>query len=105
MPDVVVLGDPVHRLPHLVTFSCLYAEGEALVTELDRAGFAVNSGSSCTSSTLRPSHVLEAMGVLSHGNVRVSLPRGTTASDVDSFLAVLPGVLARLRTAAGVDGL
>ena len=105
VPDVVVLGDPARRLPHLVTFSCLYAEGEALVTELDRAGFAVNSGSSCTSSTLRPSHVLEAMGVLSHGNVRVSLPRGTTATDVDAFLAALPGVLARLRTAAGVDGL
>jgi cysteine desulfurase len=105
VPDVVVLGDPERRLPHLVTFSCLYAEGEALVTELDRAGFAVNSGSSCTSSTLRPSHVLEAMGVLSHGNVRVSLPYGTPAADVEAFLAVLPGVLARLRTAAGVDGL
>ncbi len=80
LPDVVVLGDPDRRLPHLVTFSCLYVDGEALITELDRAGFAVNSGSSCTADTLRPSHVLEAMGVLSHGNVRVSLPRGTHPS-------------------------
>jgi cysteine desulfurase len=100
VPDVALLGDPVRRLPHLVTFSCLYVEGEALVTELDRAGFAVNSGSSCTASTLAPSHVLEAMGVLSHGNVRVSLPLGTAEADVEAFLAALPGVLARLRSDA-----
>ena len=73
VPDVEVVGDPIDRLPHLVTFSCLYVDGEALLHALDRRGFAVSSGSSCTSSTLRPSHVLEAMGVLSHGNVRVSL--------------------------------
>ncbi|CNG09592.1 class V aminotransferase [Mycobacterium tuberculosis] len=97
VPDVEVVGDPVRRLPHLVTFSCLYVEGEALLTELDRLGFAVSSGSSCTADTLRPSHVLEAMGVLTHGNVRVSLPRGTTAAQVDRFLAVLPGAVGRLR--------
>lgn len=105
LPDVVVLGDPANSLPHLVTFSCLYVDGEALVAELDRAGFAVNSGSSCTADTLRPSHVLEAMGVLSHGNVRVSLPRGVPEETVDRFLAVLPKVLADLRATAGVEGL
>jgi cysteine desulfurase len=105
VPDVEVVGDPAHRLPHLVTFSCLYVDGEALVTELDRQGFAVNSGSSCTSSTLRPSHVLEAMGVLSHGNVRVSLPVGTTDADVDGFLSVVPDVVRRLRAVAGAEGL
>ncbi len=74
VPGVEVVGDPVDRLPHLVTFSVLYVDGEALLHALDRRGFAVSSGSSCTSDTLRPSHVLEAMGVLSHGNVRISLP-------------------------------
>jgi cysteine desulfurase len=102
VPDVEVVGDPVQRLPHLVTFSCLYVDGEALLHALDRHGFAVSSGSSCTASTLRPSHVLEAMGVLSHGNVRVSLHRGTTEQDVDRFLAVLPGVVARIREEAGM---
>jgi cysteine desulfurase len=80
VPDVEVVGDPVDRLPHLMTFSCLYVDGEAILHALDRQGFAVSSGSSCTSSTLRPSHVLEAMGVLSHGNVRVSLHRDTGAA-------------------------
>lgn len=106
LPDVVVHGEAGEAsLPHLVTFSCLYLSGEALVTELDRAGFAVSSGSSCTADTLAPSHVLEAMGALSHGNVRVSLPRGTSEADVDAFLAALPGVLERLRDSAGVTGL
>ena len=77
VPDVEVVGDPERRLPHLVTFSCLYVDGETLLHELDRAGFSVSSGSSCTSSTLTPSHVLRAMGVLREGNVRVSLPPGT----------------------------
>jgi cysteine desulfurase len=105
VPDVEVVGDPVDRLPHLVTFSCLYVDGEALLHALDREGFAVSSGSSCTSSTLRPSHVLEAMGVLSHGNVRVSLHRETMPEEVDHFLAVLPGLVAGLRAEAGVVGL
>jgi cysteine desulfurase len=99
--DSVVYGDPVQRLPHIVTFSCLYVNGEALVTELDRAGFGVSSGSACTADSLRPSHVLEAMGVVTHGNVRVSLPRATTADTIERFLAVLPGVVARLRGSAG----
>ena len=97
VPDTEVVGDPVDRLPHLVTFSCLYVDGESLVTELDRRGFGVASGSACTASTLEPSHVLAAMGALTHGNVRVSLTRDTSADDVDRFLAVLPGVVSGLR--------
>jgi cysteine desulfurase len=105
VPDVEVVGHPVRRLPHLVTFSCLYVDGEALLHALDARGFAVSSGSSCTSSTLRPSHVLEAMGVLSHGNVRVSLHRDTTEAEVERFLAELPEVVSELRRTAGVTGL
>lgn len=105
VPDVEVVGHPTERLPHLVTFSCLYVDGEALLTELDREGFAVSSGSSCTASTLRPSHVLAAMGVLTHGNVRVSLTRTTSSAEVDRFLDVLPGVVKRVRATAGVDRL
>jgi cysteine desulfurase len=105
VPDVEVVGHPTERLPHLMTFSCLYVDGEALLTELDREGFAVSSGSSCTASTLRPSHVLAAMGVLTHGNVRVSLTRTTSSAEVDRFLDVLPGVVERVRATAGVDRL
>jgi cysteine desulfurase len=97
---VEVVGHPDRRLPHIVTFSCLYASGEALLLELDRSGYSVSSGSSCTASTLTPSHVLEAMGVLSHGNVRVSLPWRVNADEVDRFLADLPPIVAKVRAEA-----
>lgn len=102
VPDVDVVGDPDPggRLPHLVTFSVLYVAGEALLGELDRAGVAVSSGSSCTSSAVEPSHVLVAMGALTHGNVRVSFGRDSTERDVDLLLAALPPAVRRLREGA-----
>lgn len=105
VPDVVVLGDPAGRLPHILTFSCLYVDGEALLSALDRRGFAVSSGSSCTASTLEPSHVLVAMGALTSGNVRISLHRDSTDDDVDGFLAALPEVVAEVRAELGAAGL
>jgi len=102
LADVEVVGDPDDRLPHILTFSCLYVDGEALVTALDAEGFAVSSGSACAASTLRPSHVLAAMGVLTHGNVRVSLGRSTAYEDVDRFATVLPGVVRRIRAEVGM---
>jgi cysteine desulfurase len=105
--DVEVLGDPDPdgRLPHLVAFSCLYVAGEALLGELDRAGVAVSSGSSCTSDALTPSHVLVAMGALSHGNVRVSFGRDSTDADLAALLDILPGAVAAIRERAGAVGL
>ncbi len=102
IPDTEVVGDPDHRLPHLVTFSCLYVDGEALVTELDRLGLGVASGSACTASTLEPSHVLTAMGALTHGNVRLSVARDTDPDQVRRLLGELPGIVERLRRDAGV---
>ena len=100
--DVDVAGPAEGRLPHVLTFSCLFVDGEAVVGALDAAGFAVGSGSACTSSTLEPSHVLAAMGVLTHGNVRIALPRGTRAADVERFADVLPGVVRSVRARLGV---
>lgn len=105
VPDVEVVGDPVARLPHVVTFSCLYVDGEALLTELDRRGFAVGSGSACTSSSLEPSHVLAAMGVLTQGNVRVALARGVSAAAVERFCDELPQAVAHVRRLAGASDL
>ena len=105
VPDVEVVGDPDARLPHVVTFSCLYVDGEALVGELDRRGFAVASGSACTADTLQPSHVLAAIGALTHGNVRVTLPLAAVAPtrerDVARFCAELPQAVAAVRAHLG----
>jgi cysteine desulfurase len=102
IPDVDVVGDPQRRVPHLVTFSFLHVEGEALVTELDRRGFSVASGSACTASTLEPSHVLAAMGALTHGNVRVSLTARTSEDEVERLLTALPEVVGQLRARLGM---
>jgi cysteine desulfurase len=101
LPGVDVLGDPHERLPHVVTFSCLYVDGEVLLGELDSRGFAVGSGSACVSGTLEPSRVLAAVGALTHGNVRVALHTGVSAQDIDRFLAELPDALEAMRKRIG----
>jgi cysteine desulfurase len=98
-PDVLALGRP-DSAPHIICFTVLYADGEVLVTELDRAGFAVSSGSACTADTRRPSHVLAAMGAITHGNLRVSLPPDATEADVAGFLAALPSAITAARASA-----
>jgi cysteine desulfurase len=107
--DVDVVGDADNCLPHVLTFSLLYVDGEALSTELDRRGFAVGSGSACTASTLQPSHVLAAMGVLTHGNVRITLPLDTIAptleDDVGRFVTELPVAVAAVRAHLGASDL
>ena len=103
--DVVALGPSEERAPHITCFTVLYADGEVLVSELDRAGFAVGSGSACTADTRRPSHVLAAMGAVTHGNLRLSLAPDVTESDVGALLAALPAAIRAARdagaTAAG----
>ena len=103
MPDVDVAGDPVRRVPHLLTFSVLYVDGETLTLELDKAGFAVASGSACSASSEHPSHVLAAMGALTHGNVRIGLTWTTTAAEIDRFLAVLPPIVSDIRATVGAS--
>lgn len=105
LEGIDVQGDPVERLPHVLTFSCLYADGEALVSRLDREGFAVGSGSACASGTLEPSRVLAAAGALTHGNVRLALHPGITDAEIERFLTVLPGVLDEVRASSGARGL
>jgi cysteine desulfurase len=103
VPDLVLHGHPTQRLPHLVAFSVLYVEGEALLLLLDAEGIAVHSGSSCTADTQEPSHVLAAMGAITHGSVRASFLADATEADVDRLLAVLPGAIADLREMAELD--
>jgi cysteine desulfurase len=94
---VAVVGDPVQRLPHVLTFAFLYLDGEPLLSRLDRAGIAVGSGSACHTSTLEPSRVMEAIGALTHGNIRLGLHPGVSETDIDRFLDVLPGIIDEVR--------
>jgi cysteine desulfurase len=92
-----VAGADTDRLPHIVSFSVGGVTGEALVSELDRRGLAVASGSACTSDTRMASHVLVAMGLAVDASVRVSLPLGCSSDTVERFLAELPAAVATVR--------
>lgn len=93
------------RLSNTSFFAIEGVDGETLVGKLDRAGFAVASGSACSSANPEPSHTLMAMGVeagLARAAVRVSLGAGSSQQDVDGFLKALGESLASLRTLAAM---
>ena len=105
VPDLVVHGAPTARLPHVVALSALYVDAEALLLELDRRGIAVASGSACAADGAGPSHVLTAVGALTSGNIRVSIPLAAREDEIARFLAVLPEAVRAVRLATGVSDL
>ncbi|HCZ16428.1 MAG TPA: cysteine desulfurase family protein [Accumulibacter sp.] len=95
-----LFGQAAERLPNTIYFAFPELDGETLVGQLDRAGYAVASGAACSSASPEPSHVLQAMGVapgLARGAVRVSLGGANTVAEVDGFLATLQGTVRRLQ--------
>jgi cysteine desulfurase len=108
VPGVVAYGDtsPGGRLPHIVCLGVEGVEAEAVLLGLDQAGVAVHSGSACSSESLEPSPVLEAMGVDAARSLRVSVGWSTTEQDVAAFARALPAVVGRLRSLgrAGAEG-
>ena len=98
-----IFGYEADRLPNTVFFALPAIDGETLVGMLDRAGFAVASGSACSSVNPEPSHVLMAMGVapeIARGAVRVSLGFETTEQEVRDFLRALAETVFQLRRLA-----
>lgn len=98
LDGVPVYGDPDDRLAHLVCLGIDGVEPQAVLLALDAAGIAVHSGSACSSESLEPSPVLEAMGVDAHRSLRVSVGWSTGDEDVDALLDALPPILADLRS-------
>ena len=103
--DVVVVGDPEHRVGWLTMLSVLYVAADEMVDQLGRRGWAVASGASCTSDTRRPHHVLVAVGAPTHGSLRVSVNPATTNAQIDAFVADLSEVVRAGRAAAGATDL
>jgi len=105
VPGTIVTGHRTERLPNNASFVFRDADGASLVTALDLAGFAVSSGSACTSGDTEPSHVILALGLdreTAKGSLRVTVGRGTTEGDIDAFLDALPPIVERVRGAAAV---
>ena len=101
VPGTAINGDPDTRVPNTSNISFDRVEAESLLIALDLEGIAVSTGSACSSGTLEPSHVLKAMGLPAHrtqNSIRFSLGAANTEADVDRVVAVLPGVVDKLRS-------
>jgi len=100
IPDVRLNGHPTERLPNTLNVSFPRIEAESALMLLDRQGFAVSTGSACSSEDQEASHVLTAMGrtaLEARGAIRFSLGRDNTPDDVERLMAHLPGIIGKLR--------
>jgi cysteine desulfurase len=99
IPGSVVFGQQAPRLPNTTYFALPYYHGETLLMELDRAGFALSSGSACHSAVTAPSHVLQAMGVednLALNAIRVSFGMDNSLKDIDMLIVKLQELVNKL---------
>jgi cysteine desulfurase len=94
---ITVFGDPERHLPHIVCVGIDGVEAEPVLLGLDQAGIAAHSGSSCSSESLEPSPVLEAMGVDAERSLRLSVGWSTVDADIDAFAISFPRVVEGLR--------
>lgn len=106
IPKSRLNGHPTDRLPNSVNVSFLDIEGEAAVLYLDAEGVYISTGSACASLSLDPSHVILATGLsyeAAHGSLRFTLGHDTTEADIDHVIAVMPGIVERLRHMSPVN--
>lgn len=92
-----IAGDLDRSLPHITSLSFLYVQGEELLRALEKKGFRVDSGSACTAEDLKPSHILAAMGLLTHGNIRITLHHGVASAEVRELISAIKLAVTQLR--------
>ncbi len=100
LPDAMVNGDRVNRLPNTTNMSFHYVDGEAILMKLNELGICVSTGSACASGSPEPSHVLRAMSVpptAIRGSIRFSLSRYNTESEIDTTLDAMAGIVKEIR--------
>ena len=100
IPEIKINGHPTQCLPHLLSISVEYVEGESLMLMLDDEGIIVATRSACASGSLRASHVLIGTGLdfaLAQGTLVFTLGKDNTEADIDRVLEVMPGIVTTLR--------
>jgi cysteine desulfurase len=98
--DASVNGDMEHRLPNTSNISFWQLEAEAILLLLSERDVCASAGAACSSGSLEPSHVLQAMAIepkKAHGAIRFSLSRYTTDAEIEKALEIVPAVIERLR--------
>lgn len=100
IPETTVNGDTENRLPNTTNISFARLEAEAILLLLSERDVCASAGAACSSGSLEPSHVLQAMKIdprQAHGAIRFSLSRFTTGDEIDRALKIITEVIVRLR--------
>ena len=100
IPEIVINGKNVPRLPGTSSVTFKYVEGESILLSLSMKGIAVSSGSACSSDELQASHVLLAMGIpaeFAHGTIRFSLGKYNTKEEIDYTIEAVVEIIGKLR--------
>ncbi len=101
IPDVKINGDPLCRVPHILSISIPGVAGDAVVREMAGGGIALSAGSACTSESTHISHVLSALGMtaeLAKGTIRFSLGKGNNEEELIRATEVLHEVIKDMRS-------
>ena len=105
--EVLINGHPTECLPHLVSCSVQYVEGESMVLMLDEEGICASTRSACASGSLRASHVLTSIGrdyASTQGTLIFSFGIDNTVEDVDAAVNALKRSVAFLRSMSPLYG-
>ncbi len=104
IPDSRLNGHPKNRLPNNCHFSFGGIESEALLLRLDLAGVEASGGSACTSGSMEPSHVLQAIGLEKEylqSSIRLTMGRQTTREEIRKTARILSEIVGDLRNMQG----
>lgn len=107
IPQSILNGHAIKRLPNNINVSLLGVEGESVILMLDDYGICASTGSACNSKSLEPSHVITALGKaeakeIAHSSIRFTLGKFTDKKEIDYVLKVLPGIIERLRSISAI---
>ncbi len=104
LPDIVLTGSALHRLPNIASFAIPGAVSEVIVASLDGEGICASGGSACSSGAAVASHVLAAMGIapnVAQGALRISVGRATSEADIDAVAVAVVTAVLQARMPAG----
>jgi len=100
LEQVEINGDPAARLPNTSNLAFLGVEAQAILLKLDQEGVCCSLGSSCTTGSVQPSHVLRAMKLTNErarSSLRFSFGRYNTEAELDKVLEIIPRIVRKLR--------
>jgi cysteine desulfurase len=99
-PEIIQNGHPLQSLPNIINLTIPNIRADDLISALDIEDVCISNGSACTSNSLEPSHVLQAIGIsanLALSTIRISLGRYNFENEIIQFLIIIDKILKRIK--------